>query len=232
MYLFRQGRRKIRCEVPVEKNLKAAFLSLGEDEQKELCRRLKAGDLTVRDRLAASFYGIALYIAAQYGSHRRHCIEDLFSESLLGVTQALDSISEMYDDDIRPYVMSKIQTRCSNYFNKSDSIVYNSSTRYKKANSGDHRVCRPISTPNVFFDVRPSRDDNERAQKVLDDLHEVANTTRRRKILDLTIEGYSKAEIAKHLCVSTETVRLEINELEYRYYSAIAKRIQEERQHV
>lgn len=232
MYLFRKTRRKIRYPVPIEKNLKDAFLSLEEDEQKDLCRRLKAGDASVRDRLAASFYGIALYIAAQYGSHRRACLEDLLSESLLGVTQALASISEMYDDDIRPYVMSKIQTRCSNYFKKSDSAILSGNERYRRANRGDHRIRRPINTPNLFFDIRPCKDDDEKAQKVLDDIYEVTTTRRRRQILDLKIQGYTLPEIAKHLSVSRETVRLELNEIEYRYFSLLAKRIQEERQDV
>ena len=232
MYLFRKTRRKIRYIVPVEKNLKNAFLTLEEDEQKELCRQLKDGDTSVRDRLAASFYGIALYIAAQYGSHRKTCLEDRFSEALLGVAQALDGISEMYDDDIRPYVMSKIQTRCANYFKRSDEIVLSSNERYRRANWGDHRIRRPISTPNMFFDIRPSKDDEDKAQKILDDIYEVATTRRMRVILDLKTQGYTGPEIAKHLGLSKETIRLDLGEIEYRYYSLLAKRIQEERQDV
>lgn len=232
MYLFRKTRRKIRYIVPVEKNLKNAFLHLEEEEQKELCRRLKGGDTSVRDRLAASFYGIALYIAAQYGSHRKSCLEDLFSESLLGVALALDGISEMYDDDIRPYVMSKIQTRCANYFKKSDDIILSSNERYRRMNWGDHRIKRPINATNMFLDIRPCKNDEDKVQKILDDIYEVTNTRRRKLIVDLKIQGYTGPEIAKYLGISTETVRLDLNEVEYRYYSLLAKRIQEERQDV
>ena len=229
MYLFRQRRRAIRLSIPIQKNVKDAFLDLPEEEQKELCRMLKAGDKTVIPRLAASFYGVALYIAAQYGSSRRNFIEDLFSEAVVGIMMALDNISEMYNDDIRPFVMSKIQTRCSNYFNKTDDAIISNNERYRRAINGDHRKRRPITTGNVFFDMRPDTTENKNYKELVDDLYEAANTYRRRKIVGYYIQGYSKAEIAKLVGVSNETIRNETNEIEYRYLSILAKRVEEDR---
>lgn len=228
MYLFRKKRRGL-ATIPVTKAFLDSKITLTEEKQKELCQRLKNGDLSVFDELAGSFYGIALYIAAQYATHRFSYREDLLAEALLGVVIALRNVSEMYDNDIRPYVMSKIQTRCSNYFRRTSHLMGGNSEKCNRANRGDHRSIRPVNAHNEFFETIADRKGGKQYKELVDDLKQVANTYRRKQIINFFIQGYSKSEIATLMSIPKSTLKHEIDELDYRYRKLLANRTQEDK---
>jgi RNA polymerase sigma factor (sigma-70 family) len=111
------------------------------DELKELVRMAKAGNSVAWKTLQKSMYVFVADVAnqLQHNNHNRsYQFNDLVSQGMLGVKEALDKFDENQGVAFPSYAVWWIRHEINNFIDKNSSIV-NASIEYARAMHGDYK---------------------------------------------------------------------------------------------
>ncbi len=197
-----------------------------------LTSRIRNGDITPNEReeLGRSFIRLALKVASSYAARKPSKADDYSSAALFGIAYALDKAQEkLIDDNITGWVIVNIR-RFIRRFYETDHMVRTPSTTYHRAKAEG----RQLNSQSVFVvdnrelnagegtktsvlyqrvRVRPSGSIFELKEM----LQLSARDDRDRNILKLRSEGYTDAEIAERMEISTTYVQRKRTEIESRF---------------
>jgi len=185
--------------------------ALDDDATDALKNQMLDGDPTAADKIITGFTRMAISIAAKYVGFRPELEADLCSEALLAVTVAVQRIRdrEVEYENISPYIIGFVHSRCS-YFVRNDRLFGPSwSTRQSNKERGIHEpVVTTIDDETVeqitVGNIPPEFD----LQECIDACTDCA---RQRVIIQRKLNGYTAREIANELEIDPATVSRSLN---------------------
>jgi RNA polymerase sigma factor (sigma-70 family) len=236
--------RKIRS-IGHGKFLSHRFKNLPEKLESEELEKLvielksKPNNEEIRNKIINSHLRLGVSIASRYGSKHNNRIDDLVGEMFLALVEGVIKFCKdsSYDNNITPYLVSRIHGKLSTYI-ENDRVIHmpGRTVRHYTA-TGSSKLDK---IPNQVYLNQGSRDselndsyegtgrfdgqyilpetvDDNSESEVLEILNKVTNNFIEKRIIQLRAEGYSYREIGPMVGYSQSSIATMIAAIEKRF---------------
>lgn len=200
-------RNPLGTELPLE--LDPAYLI-------RLVQRLRGGDDTVVEIIAAGHYRLAFHIVGQFAVTNKHIADDILGEAFLKLIELIRKARDkLKDDGITLWLGSHLRRHLFTYVREQGGVITISARRCKKKPNvlaTSYEDCVVIyGRGDSLVDAEWNKlgiETEDTTYDITDAIKEIKLDETDRKILNLKIEGFNDREIAEKLGKSNSYVAL------------------------
>lgn len=141
----------------------ADFDNLNAEEQRELLKQAKNGNLNAKNKLIKSCMSLGISVAMKYAKNNN--LEDAIQESYLGLVEAIDEFDLDYDVKFSSYATYHAKSRVLNYLYKDNKMsipraTYKNAMKYKKEKSRlSSKLEKSITVDDMIEHTNYNRED-------------------------------------------------------------------------